>query len=103
MVREEVAVLGRLQWARVVPRARRGGRSRLSGPVPGRIGPRVASGRGGGRHDARLGPLRRDRRPRARVRAVRRRDVVLRAPRPLRGGGAGGGGGGARSGGLPTV
>ena len=85
MVREEVAVLGRLQRARVVPRARRGGRSRLSDPVPGRVGPRGASGRGGGRHDARLGPLRRDRRPRARVRAVRHRDVVLRAPRPLRG------------------
>ncbi len=75
----------RLQRARDVARCRHGRCSRLSGPVQRRVGPRGASGRGGAHHDARLGPVRRDRRSRTRLRAVRHRDVVLRPPRPVRG------------------
>ena len=81
MVPKEAAVLGRLQRARVVARARHGRRSRLSDPVPRRVGPRGASGRVGAHHHARLDPLRRDRRSRTRLRAVRHRDMVLRPPR----------------------
>jgi hypothetical protein len=52
MVPKEVTVLGRLQRARDDARARDGGRSRLSDPVPRRVGPRGASGRVGAHHHA---------------------------------------------------